>query len=197
MGTVPILRGDGFALRPFRQADAEQLTAAVQESMASLAPWMPWAHLRYSVRDAQLWIDTCADNLSARLSYDIGVYSEDGRTLFGGVALNQLSAENRMANLGYWIRKSRQGQGLATRAARMMACFGFHRLHLTRIEIIAAEQNAASRRVAEKTGALLECIARNRLVLRGAPCRAAVYSLVPESVMPESAAPGPGTPVSG
>ncbi len=184
MGTVPILRGDGFSLRPFRQADAEQFAAAVQESMSSLAPWMPWAHLRYSVRDAQLWIDTCADNLSAGLSYDIGIYSQDGRVLFGGVALNQISAENRMANLGYWVRRSRQGEGLATRAAWMMAGFGFHRLHLTRIEIVAAEQNLASRRVAEKTGALLECIARNRLVLRGVPCRAAIYSLVPESVMP-------------
>lgn len=194
MGTVPILRGDGFSLRPFRQADAEQFAAAVQESMASLAPWMPWAHLRYSVRDAQLWIDTCADNLSAGLSYDIGIYSQDGRVLFGGVALNQISTENRMANLGYWVRKSRQGEGLATRAAWMMACFGFHRLHLTRIEIVAAEQNLASRRVAEKTGALLECIARNRLVLRGVPCRAAIYSLVPESVMPSVPTPAPASP---
>lgn len=180
----PILRGDGFTLHPFRQSDATQLAAAVQESMASLAPWMPWAHLRYSVRDAQLWIETCTDNLAAGVSYDIGVYSEDGRTLLGGVALNQLSPENAMANLGYWIRKSHQGKGLATRAAVMMACFGFHRLHLTRIEILAAERNLASRRVAEKIGAQLECLARNRLVLHGVPCRAAVYSLVPESFAP-------------
>jgi RimJ/RimL family protein N-acetyltransferase len=175
------IHGAGFSLRPFRHSDVAQFVAAVRESEATLSRWMPWAHQDYSVRDARLWVELCAENLAAGYSYDIGVFSADGRELFGGVALNQLSPENGMANLGYWIRHSRQGQGLATKAAVMMACYGFHRLCLTRVEIIAAEQNLASRRVAEKTGALLECIARNRLILHGVPCRAAVYSLVPES----------------
>lgn len=188
MRNAPILRGEGFSLRPFRQADAVEFAAAVQESLSSLSPWMPWAHNRYSVRDAQLWFEVCTENLAHGLSYDIGVYTEDGRKLLGGVALNQLALDNGMANLGYWIRRSAQGQGLATRAATMMACFGFHRLQLTRIEIVAAEHNRASRRVAEKMGALFECVARNRLLLHGVPCRAAVYSLVPESFMPGAAA---------
>jgi RimJ/RimL family protein N-acetyltransferase len=42
--------------------------------------------------------------------------------------------------------------------------------------------NAASRRVAEKLGARLECIARNRLMGWGRPHDAAVYSLVPSDV---------------
>jgi RimJ/RimL family protein N-acetyltransferase len=175
------LHGAGFSLRPFRYSDATQFATAVRESEATLSRWMPWAHQDYSVRDARLWVELCGENLAAGYSYDIGVFSADGRELYGGVALNQLSPEHGMANLGYWIRQSRQGQGLATRAAVLMACYGFHRLRLTRVEIIAAEDNVASRRVAEKTGALLECIARNRLVLHGIPCRAAVYSLVPES----------------
>ncbi len=37
--------------------------------------------------------------------------------------------------------------------------------------------NTASRRVAEKLGATLECIARNRLMAWGRPHDAAVYSL--------------------
>jgi hypothetical protein len=34
-------------------------------------------------------------------------------------------------------------------------------------------------RIAEKVGAVLECIARNRLVVRGMPQLTAVYSMVP------------------
>ncbi|MBY4896708.1 GNAT family N-acetyltransferase [Cupriavidus sp. AU9028] len=183
---MPIMRGDGFSLRPFRQADAEQFATAVRESMSTLGRWMPWASPRYSVRDAQLWFELCTENMASGLAYDIGVFSEDGRQLYGGVALNQLMPECNMANLGYWIRQGRQGKGLATRAAVMMACFGFHRLRLTRIEIVADRDNVASRRVAEKTGAMLECIARNRLVLNGVPRPAAIYSLVPESFHPDS-----------
>jgi RimJ/RimL family protein N-acetyltransferase len=182
------MHGQEFLLRPFRHVDVPQFVAAVRESMDTLGVWMPWAHPGYSAHDAQAWFELCAQNLSTGLSCDIGVYSPDGRELYGSVAINQISPDCAMGNLGYWIRRSRQGQGLATRAAIMMACYGFHRMHLMRIEIIAAEHNHASRRVAEKTGALLECIARNRLIIHGAPCRAAIYSLVPESFAGQKAA---------
>ena len=103
----------------------------------------------YDALDAQAWFDICADNLAAGSSYDVGVYSPDGRELYGGVAVSDVHSAYNMGNLGYWIRASRQRQGLASRAAAMMACFAFHRLRLTRLEIVAAEHNAASRGVAE------------------------------------------------
>ncbi len=180
------LHGQGFMLRPFRHADVPQFVAAVRESRASVGVWMPWAHEGYDALDAQAWFDICADNLAAGSSYDVGVYSPDGRELYGGVAVSDVHSAYNMGNLGYWIRASRQRQGLASRAAAMMACFAFHRLRLTRLEIVAAEHNAASRGVAEKIGAQFECIARNRLVMHGLPCAAAVYSLVPESFGPAS-----------
>ena len=63
-----------------------------------------------------------------------------------------------------------------------MARFGFETVGLTRIEIVAASENAPIRRVAEKAGAQFECRARNRLVIHGMPVVAAVYSLVPSDV---------------
>jgi RimJ/RimL family protein N-acetyltransferase len=45
-------------------------------------------------------------------------------TLLGGTGLNNLSLEYRLANLGYWVRSSRRGQGIAPAAARLLACFG-------------------------------------------------------------------------
>lgn len=53
-------------------------------------------------------------------------------------------------------------------------------LKLTRLEIVAPEDNVPSRRVAEKVGAVFECIARNRVMVHGKPQNAAVYALVPE-----------------
>ena len=61
-----------------------------------------------------------------------------------------------------------------------IAEYGFRQLKLTRLEIVAPEQNAPSRRVAEKVGADFECIARNRVMVHGKPQPAAIYSLVPE-----------------
>jgi len=178
------LRGKDFQLRPFRASDEAQFVMAVRESMRTVGLWMPWARADYTVYDAREWFDRCAAMMDEGAAYDIGVFSPDGRELYGGVAINQIRREDNLGNLGYWIRQSRQHQGLATGAAVMMACHGFHVLGLTRLEIVAVETNLASRAVAEKVGATFECIARNRLILRGRPVAAAVYSLVPESFDP-------------
>ena len=86
---------------------------------------------------------------------------------------------NGFANLGYWIRQSRQRQGLAVDVVAILAKFGFETLGLTHIELVAATDNVPSRRVAEKAGAQFKCVARNRLLIRGVPLAAAVYSFVP------------------
>jgi ribosomal-protein-serine acetyltransferase len=97
----------------------------------------------------------------------------------GGAGLNKINREHNFANLGYWVRQSRQRRGVASGATRLLAGFGFATLGLTRIEIVAVSDNLPSQRVAEKAGAQFECLARNRLVIRGVPLAAKVYSLVP------------------
>ena len=71
-------------------------------------------------------------------------------------------------------------RGFAVGAVKLTAAFAFETLGLMRIEIVAAADNAGSRRVAEKAGALFECLARNRLLIHGKPVTAAVYSLIPK-----------------
>ena len=113
--------------------------------------------------------------------YRFGFAFVDARTdaLLGAGGLNRFDPVNRWANLGYWVRTSAAGRGVATAAVGLITRFGFEVVGLQRIEIVAAVANAASRRVAEKTGAHLEGVARNRLFLRGAGLDAAVYGLVP------------------
>jgi len=176
---MPPLKTRDFLLRPFRASDAAQMVAAVRESMSTVGVWMPWAHADYGLYDAHEWFARCETNMEDGEAFDVGVFSPDGRVLYGGVAINQIRREDNLGNLGYWIRESRQHQGLAAGAAAMMVCHGFHGLGLTRIEIVAAEPNLASRAVAEKIGAHFECIARNRLILNGRPVAAAVYSMIP------------------
>jgi RimJ/RimL family protein N-acetyltransferase len=83
-----------------------------------------------------------------------------------------------MANLGYWVRQSRQEQGVATAAVRLLARHALRATDLRRLEIVIAADNHASRRVAERAGAHLEGVARHRLMLRGEPVDAAIYSLI-------------------
>jgi RimJ/RimL family protein N-acetyltransferase len=99
--------------------------------------------------------------------------------LLGGVGLNQRNRLHRSANMGYWVRQSCQGQGVAAAAGRLVAGFGFQWLGLVRIEIVILPDNRPSLRTAEKIGARFEGVARQRLCMREQPDDAAIYGLVP------------------
>ena len=173
---------DDICLRPFEPHDVAAFVAAVRESHASVGRWMNWCPRDYTVADAEIWFALASKHLHEGTVYELGIFSSNRTDVLGGVGLNQFNREHNFCNLGYWVRESRQGQGIATRAARALAEFGFRELKLGRIEIVVAQGNGPSQRVAQKIGATFECVARNRLVVDGRAQAAAVYSLVPDGV---------------
>ena len=173
------LEANGLCIRPFENADGAAFVTATLESVSTVGAWMSWCYKGYTLRDAEQWIAACSEKLASKLAYDVGIFAADGKDLLGGIAINQLNLRQNFGNIGYWVRQSRQRQGIATRAARAIAAYGFGELKLTRLEIVAPEANAPSRAVAAKLGAVFECIARNRVMVHGKPQSAAVYSLIP------------------
>lgn len=169
---------DRVVLRPYRYDDAPLLYEAAVESLDTVGRWMPWCHARYTMDESVAWVESCAERWRSGAEYAFAIFDPAGRYV-GGCGLNGFNGMHNFANLGYWIRQSRQRQGYAVDAVHALSAFGFAALRLTRIEIVVASENAPSRRVAEKAGATFECVARNRLVIRDVPYRAAVYSLIP------------------
>jgi ribosomal-protein-serine acetyltransferase len=167
-------------LRPYRVEDVSAVFAAVTESIDTVGRWLPWCHARYTEAESIAWIEKCHAMWQSGESYEFGMF-DLAHEYVGGAGLHQLDRFHNMAALGYWVRQSRQNCGLATAAVRALVRFGFGTVGLTRIEIVAASENGASRRVAEKVGAQFECIARNRLVIHGVPVAAAVHSFVPSA----------------
>ena len=169
-------------LSPWMEDDAGRLVDAVQASVASVGRWLPWCHAGYGHDQAVAWISHCQVGWHA--GYHFAFAMRDGRdgSLLGGVGLNQIEPLHRRANLGYWVRHGRQRQGLATAAAQLVARFGFERLGLIRIEVVALPDNTPSRATALRIGARFESIARHRLLVNGQPQDAAVYGLLPSDL---------------
>jgi RimJ/RimL family protein N-acetyltransferase len=93
--------------------------------------------------------------------------------------LNRINRMRQFANLGYAVRESRLREGIATKAAKLTASYGFEKLGLQRIEIVICPDNLPSLKVAEKLGAVREGVLRNGMRLHGIPCNAYLYSLIP------------------
>lgn len=173
------LVADGLLLRPYRADDALALYAAVQESIESVGRWLPWCHAGYSTADASAWIAHCEEAWVTGDQYTFAIFDDTTQKFLGAAGLSHRVREHNFASIGYWVRESARGRGIAARAGRAVATFGFDTIKLTRIEILAAADNQASRRSAENIGARFETIARNRLSTPQGIVDAAVYALIP------------------
>ena len=143
---------------------------------------MPWCHTNYSIEEAKAWLATCQKEWSQGTSYPFLVIDPNTNKVLGSVDINQINRDHNFGNIGYWVCSSHTGKGIAASAVKMVAHFGFTEVGFTRLEIVVLTENLASRRVAEKVGAKLECIARNRLTGWGKSYDAAVYSLIPTDI---------------
>lgn len=173
------LHADGLLLRPFEDTDAAAFAAAVRESAEGMRRWMPWCSVDYSAEQALKWFQACRDGWTAGTACEYGVFDRDTAAFVGGAGLNKIQHDPRFCNLGYWVRQSCRGQGVAPRVVQALAAQAFGPLGLHRVEIVVAVGNLASERVAVKAGALREGVARNRLVIDGRPVAAHMFSLVP------------------
>jgi RimJ/RimL family protein N-acetyltransferase len=109
--------------------------------------------------------------------YDFAVVDEHGR-FCGGCGINQINKLQRVANVGYWVRSSRSGQGIAVQAVQATVAWAFGNTNLNRLELVVATANVRSHRVAVKAGATLDALLRQRVVVDGVASDATLYSFV-------------------
>ncbi|MNG97533.1 putative ribosomal N-acetyltransferase YdaF [compost metagenome] len=173
------LANANLVIRPFEAGDADEFVRAAHESIETVGRWMSWCTPSFNREQALAWFATCDQDRAAGRAFDMGLFCSATGQLLGGAGINQLSPHHRYGNIGYWVRQSRQGQGIAQQAVALLREFGFERLELFRLEIVMGVGNTASEAVAITAGATFECRAKNRIFLHGQPLDAHVYALVP------------------
>lgn len=166
-----------ITLRPYQADDVLSLYEAASESIADIYPWMPWCHPGYTIEDSRSWIESRLDAWG-QPDYDFVIVEQATGRFLGAVGLNQINRVHDFANLGYWVRSSATGHGIAVLAARLCAHFGFDQLKLHRLEIVVDVDNRRSQRVAEKVGATREGLARQRCKSGGTWRDAIMFSLL-------------------
>ncbi len=173
------LANANLVIRPFEAGDADEFVRAAHESIETVGRWMSWRTPSFNREQALAWFAACDQDRAAGRAFDMGIFCAATRQLLGGAGINQLSPHHRYGNIGYWVRQSRQGCGIARQAVALLRDFGFQQLGLFRLEIVLGVGNTASEAVALTAGATFEYRARNRIFLHGQSMDAHIYSLVP------------------
>lgn len=166
-----------FELRFPESDDLDALYEAVRESIDELHRWMPWCQRDYSLADAAGWIAAQDEGRRSATEFAFLIVGKQQRVL-GCCGLNQINSAYRIANLGYWVRASEVGRGVASRATREVAEWAFANTELQRLEIVAAVGNSASQTVAIKAGAVREGVLRSRLLVHGEFHDAVMHSII-------------------
>lgn len=89
-----------------------------------------------------------------------GIFKDN--ELLGEIGLSGINVRNRVAEIGYWLKKSARGRGIIDKLLPAIEKVGFDVLNLRKLSIYCDADNIGSRRKAEKNGYVLEGIQRER-----------------------------------
>jgi RimJ/RimL family protein N-acetyltransferase len=187
--TMPYrIETERLVLRCWQPDDAGILKEAIDSSLEHLRPWMPWTeHEPQSVEAKAERLRVFRGEFDLDRDHVYGILSRDERTAIGSSGLHtRLDAGG--LEIGYWIRASHVGRGLATEAASALVKVAFEIAKVERVEIHCRPDNVASAAVPRKLRFTHE--ATRREVSRdadGAPCDSMVWTLLAREY-PESPA---------
>jgi RimJ/RimL family protein N-acetyltransferase len=170
-----------IVVRAYRPGDERGLCEAIRESMSELARYYIAFPADYGVRHAKGWVDACIGHWDEGHSFHYVIESVPEGTFLGECGI-ELDLPNKNGEIGYWVRTSHTCQGVATAAARLVAQLAFEDLGLIRLEISTRADNAASRQVAEKLGAVLEGTLRSKTMTPSGPVDCLMYGLLPHEL---------------
>ncbi|MPZ88186.1 MAG: GNAT family N-acetyltransferase [Nitriliruptorales bacterium] len=157
--------------------DLPTLVGAIDDHILRWLPLpSPYTHV-----DAIAFLEWQQEMADRGVTLNFAVRTEAGGPLVGSAGLHFRNGP-RVAEVGYWITAPARGRGLAARAMRLLAGLAFDHYDARRLEALILPDNTASRRAAERAGAVYEGVRRHGLEARGEPFDAAVYSLLPSDL---------------
>jgi RimJ/RimL family protein N-acetyltransferase len=163
-------------LRCWEPRDAPLLKEAVDSSIDHLLPWMPWAvHEPQSLEEKVSLLRQFRGNFDLGQDFVYGMFTPDEQQAVGGTGLHTRIGDDAL-EIGYWIRASRAGEGLATESTAALTRVAFELTDVDRIEIRCEPDNERSRAIPRKLGYTEEATLRRRL-RNPAPRDVVVYSL--------------------
>ena len=171
------IRTERFLLRCWRRSDARALREVLLVNQSHIGPWIP---LRVSepaaIPELERRLSEFSASFDASREWRYGIFSPDESQVFGEVDLLPRNANARVpyatadrAEIGYWLRADRTGQGLASEAARALVDVAAGLPRLTHVEIRCDARNAASSAVPRRLGFTLSGTATDESVVPGEP----------------------------
>lgn len=156
--TLPI--DDDLLLRPWLSSDAGAVARVFQDRAIQF-----W-HLRKADSEDETleWIEQWRRGWENESACHWAVADAGGDRVLGRVSLQSIILVGGQAEISYWTSPESRGWGVCSRAVARASSWALEEAGFNRLELGHSTMNAASCRIAEKTGFALEGVRRQALL---------------------------------
>ena len=174
----PIVVTERLMLRPWTVADAPLLKSAIDENLAHLQAWMPWAMDEPSPLDViEQRITKFAADFAAGTDGIYAIFTRDETFALGGTGLHG-RVEGGL-EIGYWIHQAHCGRGYATEAAAGLTAAAFGIPAVEQVQIRCDPANALSSAIPRRLGFRhIETLIGDTVTPQGAPRDTMVWQML-------------------
>ncbi len=176
---------DDVYLQLLEERHAAQVFALVDREREYLRRWLPWVDATQTVDDSLSFIRSSLEQFTSGRGFVAGIWREE--RLCGVIGTHKLDLLNRHGEIGYWLSREFQGQGIATAACRVVVAHLFDDFGLNRVVIHCAKGNERSCAVARRLGFVEEGLAREAHLLQGRFHDIRVFALLRRDWKPDRA----------
>jgi len=167
---------EGVELRLIEERHADAIFALTDQDRAYLRDWLPWVDRTASVEDTLAFVHRSLEQFAANDGLTAGIWNQ--ACFCGVIGYHKIDWPNRRVEIGYWLGKSFQGQGLATDSCRVLIRHAFLEWELNRVEIRCATGNTGSCAIPKRLGFTLEGTIREGEIVNGRKLDLNIFGLL-------------------
>jgi RimJ/RimL family protein N-acetyltransferase len=146
------IQTERLLLRVPKVGDGVFSNAAINESLAELKAWMPWAQEPHNLSTDEEFARRASAKFILREEFNFFIFQQGNQRMIGAIGLHHLDWSVPQGEIGYWLRSDATGNGYMTEAVKALTHYAFDRLLMRRVEVRCDADNLASKHVIERAG---------------------------------------------
>ena len=157
--------GPDAELRLLEERHADEIFALVDRDREYLRTWLPWVDRSTEAEVTRAFIRGALDQFARNEILVSGIWFK--QRFAGCVGTVPINWSDLSVELGYWLGKDFQGQGLATAGVKALIRHAFLEWRLNRVVIRCATGNLRSQAIPKRLGFQLEGTLRQAHLVNG------------------------------
>lgn len=152
-------------LKQLEQSDARDIFKAIDSQRTYLGKWLPFVAFTKEISDTEKFVDSIVNAPKDRFEYVFAIRKQ--KEFIGLIGFKDTDKLNQKTEIGYWLSKKYQKQGIITRSVAELCDFAFNKQRINRVQIKCALGNKPSIKIPQKLGFIFEGIERDGELLSG------------------------------